>query len=464
MENNFYSGLSRTFEAYFPQVKESVKQTIEFFNAETFTLPTPELDEAQSAFVSDFIPTKKGRKKHASKLVGKFTIEDGDEENLLPKLKYEVQSGCGKNPTFYLVTTPLDDVIYIGTTETGKRKKSVSASTLTGGLLPQHENRHAYCAYLGIMSVVKKFGHALVYEVDTQYNNTFLDQYGCKTKIYPTNIIIDNIINELYDAAERNGSLMISSMPGCDEETSVQAKTSISIWNSVKAFFNMYKTGALNVKGNPSNGEEIKVSVIGNYMSMEFSTNFSKKIQRMRKENDEDKINNLISEKVIGLCNPSRDNDKFAWADGKSDGKKSLMPYAAIGTEKAMDENICEEYGKEIRDYESKIYAIIGKNFIASYLNIGYNIPFKDVDGYSSSRAMLSPQKNNSRIILSFEGAEDLSSKSINEIVRETELFLGICIPDAKIVVDTETTMAEIIAIEKEFSPKLGILNRLKMN
>jgi len=457
MENNFYSGLSRTFEAYFPQVKESVKQTIEFFNAETFVLPTPKVDDEQSAFVSDYIPRRNGRKKHVSKLVGKFTIEDGDEENILPKLKYEVQSGCGKNPTFYLVTTPLDDVIYIGTTETGKRKKSVSASTLTGGLLPQHENRHAYCAYLGIMSVVKKFGHALVYEVDTQYSNTFLDQYGCKTKIYPTNIIIDNIINELYDAAERNGSLMISSMPGCDEETSVQAKTSISIWNSVKAFFNMYKNGALNVKGNPSNGEEIKVAVIGDYMSMEFSTNFSKKIQRMRKENEEDKINNLISEKVIGLCNPSRDNDKFALTDCK----KSLMPFAPIGPEKEMDENIGEKYGKETRDYESKIYAIIKKKFIASYLNIGCDIPFKNEDSYSSSRAIVTSQKNNSMIILSFKGAEDLSSKSVNEIVRETELFLGICIPDAKIVVDTAITMDEIIAIENKFN--YDGLGRLKM-
>jgi very-short-patch-repair endonuclease len=62
------------------------------------------------------------------------------------------------------------------------------------------------------------------------------------------------------------------------------------------------------------------------------------------------------------------------------------------------------------------------------------------------------------------KGAEDLSSKSVNEIVRETELFLGICIPDAKIVVDTSITMDEIIAIENKFNyDGLGLLSRLKM-
>lgn len=459
MENNFYSGLSRTFEAYFPQVKESVKQTIEFFNAETFTLPTPKVDDEQSAFVSDYIPRRNGPKKHASKLVGKFTIEDGDEENILPKLKYEVQSGCGKNPTFYLVTTPLDDVIYIGTTETGKRKKSVSASTLTGGLLPPHDNRDAYCAYLGIMSVVKKFGHALVYEVDTQYSNTFLDQYGCKTKIYPTNIIIDNIINELYDAAERNGSLMISSMPGCDEETSVQAKTSISIWNSVKSFFNMYKNGALNVKGNPSNGEEIKVAVRGDRFSMVFSSNFMHEIMKKKKEKEDNKIKGLISEKVIGLCNPSRDNDKFALTDCK----KSLMPFAPIGPEKAMDENSIDERGKEVFEYEEKIHDIIKKKFFVTYLNIGYDTPCKQ-SGYSSRMSSLPSSMSHSQIILSFEGAEDIPSKVINEIVKETEVFLGICVPDAKIVIDTITSLDEIVAIEQENCLQLRMFNRDKKN
>lgn len=157
MQNTNYLSLWQDFDAHFPYVKELVINAEQFYDKH-FDSKKLETNGNQPFNLAD------------KTLVGYFKIVEGTEEAVLPPLKFEKTSNLA-NPYFYLVVTPEDEIIYIGSSLDDVKPKSCSVSALTGGILPKTNSKTAYKIYLGILSAVRKYGSCDVYQLNTGYEN-----------------------------------------------------------------------------------------------------------------------------------------------------------------------------------------------------------------------------------------------------------------------------------------------------
>lgn len=158
MQKQDYAGLSRTFDVYYPDVKQLVKETEQFYNSNYTDSETWRLTDYSNV-----------------RLIGMFTLNKNDYDLTLPRLYFKKKAEM-TNPVFYIITSPsLEDtqerIIHIGTSVEAAAPYACSVSALTGGVVPNVDKLRGYSTYLKIMSYVKRYGYCTVYELQTGYDN-----------------------------------------------------------------------------------------------------------------------------------------------------------------------------------------------------------------------------------------------------------------------------------------------------
>ena len=122
MQKQDYAGLSRTFDMYYPDVKQLVKETEQFYDSnytDTERWPLTDYDNVR--------------------LIGTFTLNKGDHDVTLPRLYFKKEAEM-TNPSFYVIARPSPQdtqqrIIHIGTSVSDASQNSCSVSALTGGVV-----------------------------------------------------------------------------------------------------------------------------------------------------------------------------------------------------------------------------------------------------------------------------------------------------------------------------------------
>ena len=267
MQKQDYAGLSRTFDAYFPSVKQLVEQTEQFHNKQLvqsentsygLSFPTINLDVARQ--------------------VGTLEINLKDVECFLPRLYFKKMDDR-TNPYFYVITTPDDGILYFGSSLEDAKPKSIvaSVSALTGGLAPVLETKQMYIAYLGLLSAVKKYGYCKVYELKTGYENIKLidvkgKQIPLRTK---SEYLAPALSHQLMESLEAIPIINQFTAQFMDDSQKVRDE---EIWSAVSTFKGMIKNGLvdkLEMRPQPTDNQEIIVEYYGDDIMFRFKNKVS---------------------------------------------------------------------------------------------------------------------------------------------------------------------------------------------
>lgn len=247
MQKQDYAGFSRTFDVFFPDVKQLVKETEEFYNKEVY----------DRNFY--FIPEQTfGNEKY----LGRLELNKNDADCTLPRFYFSKSEYASNfNPYFYLITTPKHEPIYIGTSIDNTKQKSCSISAMTGGLLPVIEKQEVYNAYLGILVAIKKYGYCEIYTIPTGYENTVIK--NCSGEIMPKKEMFTRDFNEQVFHYIRNDSAFLlycntsSFNNDCFREDNgvfyEQKERNDKIWGAVSTFKGMVKNCVLSKIDNLNN-------------------------------------------------------------------------------------------------------------------------------------------------------------------------------------------------------------------
>lgn len=223
MQKQDYAGLSRTFDAYYPNVKRLVEETELFYQSSGLNW---HLDETTVRFI------------------GTFTINNNDKDATLPRLYFKKEAEKA-NPYFYVISTMEPDsfekIIHIGTSVETASPNSCSVSALTGGVVPNIEKFRTYSTYLKIMSSVRKNGYCNVYEIPTGYENINIKGVNGLTiakEVFAKQIF--NFINCDRSGNRFNDDFLLSQEERAKKE--IQNARDNKIWDSVVAFKTMVNT------------------------------------------------------------------------------------------------------------------------------------------------------------------------------------------------------------------------------
>ena len=223
MQKQDYAGLSRTFDAYYPNVKRLVEETELFYQSSGLNW---HLDETTVRFI------------------GTFTINNNDKDATLPRLYFKKEAEKA-NPYFYVISTmepnSFEKIIHIGTSVETASPNSCSVSALTGGVVPNIEKFRTYSTYLKIMSSVKKNGYCNVYEIPTGYENINIKGINGLTIAKETFAKqIFNFINCDRCGNRFNDDFLLSQEERTKKE--IQNARDSKIWNAVVSFKTMVNT------------------------------------------------------------------------------------------------------------------------------------------------------------------------------------------------------------------------------
>lgn len=223
MQKQDYAGLSRTFDAYYPNVKRLVEETELFYQSSGLNW---HLDETTVRFI------------------GTFTINKNDKDTTLPRLYFKKETEKA-NPYFYAISTKEPDsferIIHIGTSVETASPNSCSVSALTGGIVPNIEKFRTYSTYLKIMSSVKKNGYCNVYEIPTGYENINIKGINGLTIAKETFAKqIFNFINCDRCGNRFNDDFLLSQEERAKKE--IQNARDNKIWSAVVSFKTMVNT------------------------------------------------------------------------------------------------------------------------------------------------------------------------------------------------------------------------------
>ena len=221
MQKQDYAGLSRTFDMYYPDVKQLVKETEQYYDTRNFNVQENPLLFSERA-----------------NLIGAFQINRADTEATLPRLFF-MKKTTKTNPYFYAVTIPAhsekgEPILYLGTSIDVASPNACSVSALTGGITPYIEKCRTYSAYLKIMLAVKKYGSCNVYEIPTGYED--IDIRGINGITFGREMFAKQIFNHII--FEDNNSL------SSEERTQKESQTTRDnkIWSAVVSFKTMVNT------------------------------------------------------------------------------------------------------------------------------------------------------------------------------------------------------------------------------
>ena len=221
MQKQDYAGLSRTFDMYYPDVKQLVKKTEQYYDTRNFNVHENPLLLSERA-----------------NLIGTFRINNTDTEATLPRLFF-MKKTTKTNPYFYAVTIPAhsekgEPILYIGTSIDVASPNACSVSALTGGVTPYIEKCRTYSAYLKIMLAVKKYGSCDVYEIPTGYED--IDIRGINGITFGREMFAKQIFNHII--FEDNSSLSQEERAQKEAQTARDNK----IWGAVVSFKTMVNT------------------------------------------------------------------------------------------------------------------------------------------------------------------------------------------------------------------------------
>ena len=221
MQKQDYAGLSRTFDMYYPDVKQLVKETEQYYNTRNFNVHENPLLFSERA-----------------NLIGTFYINNADTEATLPRLFF-MKKTTKTNPYFYAVTIPAhsekgEPILYLGTSVDTASPNACSVSALTGGVTPYIEKCRTYSAYLKIMFAVKKYGSCDVYEIPTGYED--IDIRGINGITFDREMFAKQIFNHIV--FEDNSSLS----PEERAQKGAQTTRDNKIWGAVVSFKTMVNT------------------------------------------------------------------------------------------------------------------------------------------------------------------------------------------------------------------------------
>lgn len=227
MQKQDYAGLSRTFDMYYPDVKQLVKETEQFYNSTYTDTERWRLDSYDNV-----------------RLIGTFTLNKSDHDVTLPRLYFKKEAEM-TNPTFYVVTRPApqdkERIIHIGTSVEAAVPYACSVSALTGGILPHIEKSRAFSVYLKIMSYVKKYGYCTVYEIQSGYDDICIR--GINGTTYAKEAFSKQIFN--FVNCDNNGKRFNDDFFLSPEERVQKQKQSYrdnNIWDAVVSFKTMVNT------------------------------------------------------------------------------------------------------------------------------------------------------------------------------------------------------------------------------
>ena len=321
LNNDFFAGLSSNFGSLYPDVK---------------TL----LDESKN-FYYEIFATSLGygpEEYENATLIGSLTIDEEEKDNILPALTYKVDDKSKKNPPFYLITNPNNELIYAGTTF-GVGGFSVSA--LTGGVLPPTENQSAYDIYLGLRYAIGFFGYLKVYQVNTGYSTPKIkNQYGDLMNLKKSDPFAQSILDFIMysgkqpvltqlGAINANRSKAVAKSSKKDFDNAVeQTKRNLLICKAVKSFKEILRNknnvkitdGQLIVGKKADDTINISISLAPHYVKIDFNGHdVCESLYDTYKKREDDEIKRMVSNGAIELCQPERDNDKANEFSGKSE-------------------------------------------------------------------------------------------------------------------------------------------------
>lgn len=221
MQKQDYAGLSRTFDMYYPDVKQLVKESEQYYDTRNFNVHENPLLFSERA-----------------NLIGTFHINNTDTEATLPRLFF-MKKTTKTNPYFYAVTIPAhsekgEPILYLGTSIDAASPNACSVSALTGGVTPYIEKCRTYSAYLKIMLAVKKYGSCDVYEIPTGYED--IDIRGINGITFGREMFAKQIFNHIV--FEDNNSLS----PEERAQKGAQTDRDNKIWGAVVSFKTMVNT------------------------------------------------------------------------------------------------------------------------------------------------------------------------------------------------------------------------------
>ena len=292
MQKQDYAGLSRTFDAYFPDVKGLVEKTEQFYKADyaqTEKCPLMNYDN--------------------TRLIGTFTLNKGDHDTTLPRLYFE-KKGERTNPNFYIITRPTltdcqERIIHVGTSVSDASQSSCSVSALTGGVMPYSEKKQTYSTYLKIMSTVKNYGYCNVYEIPTGYED--INIKGLNGKTLSREVFAKQIFSFLGPTYKYHDMYKYLTSPEEMTQKEAQNQRDNTIWQAVVSFKNMVENASPEMlktlkqlreakeATKPNDGQEITITQDG-LNNITFT--FKNKVELLSP--DEFKFDRLVGlEKVI---------------------------------------------------------------------------------------------------------------------------------------------------------------------
>ena len=283
MQKQDYAGLSRTFDMYYPDVKQLVKETEQYYDTRNFNVHENPLLFSERA-----------------NLIGTFHINRVDTEATLPRLFF-MKKTTKTNPYFYAVTIPAhsekgEPILYLGTSIDAASPNACSVSALTGGVTPYIEKCRTYSAYLKIMLAVKKYGSCDVYEIPTGYED--IDIKGINGITFGREMFAKQIFN--YIVSEDNSSLS----PEERVQKGAQTARDNKIWNAVVSFkamvntnpellYTMAKLSEPVMKKYKDDQQEITVEQNGNNITFRFKKKLfpiSSEEYKIKKDNELEKV------------------------------------------------------------------------------------------------------------------------------------------------------------------------------
>jgi len=293
MQKQDYAGLSRTFDAYYPNVKQLVEETEQFYNSND--------TDPERWRLTDYDNVR---------LIGTFAINKNDYDVTLPRLYFKKEAEM-TNPAFYVITRPslqvLQDaqerIIHIGTSVEAAAPYACSVSALTGGILPHTEKNRAFSTYLKIMSYVKKYGYCTVYELQTGYDDIRIKGINGTTfakEAFSKQIF--NFVNCDSTGKRFNDDFFLSQEE--KEQKDMQNSRNNSIWDAVTSFKTMVNTkpevlDAMAKLSEPvmkkykDDQQEITVGQNGNNITFRFKKKLfpiSSEEYKIKKDNELDKF------------------------------------------------------------------------------------------------------------------------------------------------------------------------------
>ena len=228
MQKQDYAGLSRTFDMYYPDVKQLVKETEQFYNSND--------TDSERWCLTDYSNVR---------LIGTFTLNKSDYDMTLPRLYFKKEAEM-TNPAFYAITRPSpqdtqERIIHIGTSVEAAVPYACSVSALTGGILPHIEKNRAFSVYLKIMSCIKRYGYCTVYELQTGYDDICIK--GINGATYAKEAFskqIFNFVNCDSTGKRFNDDFFLSQEEKAKKD--MQSYRNNNIWDAVVSFKTMVNT------------------------------------------------------------------------------------------------------------------------------------------------------------------------------------------------------------------------------